>query len=182
MAKKEKPLMPINKFYTKAFSLIELLVAIALVAIILLVAIPSFGGMVGKNNTMAYANELMTALQFTRSVAIKLGESVAFCGSRDHKICDGLWQNGSVVVASSGEVLRVLPPAPNGVKLIWRGSFGIKNVVTFSPAGFPSGQQGSFYCCHRDSSENALAVILSLTGRVRVSNKTADGEIIPCNL
>lgn len=175
--------MAVGKICTKAFSMIELLIAITLVTIMLLVAIPSFNNIIRKNQTLAYANELAATLQFARSTAIRFGESVTFCGSRDHKTCDGLWQDGAIVVTvASGTVLRVLAPVTAGVRLIWQGSFGMKSGITFSPAGFPNGQQGSFYCCCRDSSANSLAVVLSLTGRIRISNKTAWGEIIPCNL
>lgn len=166
-------LVLVDKNHTKAFSVIELLVAIAIIAIISLVAIPSLKSIVGKNHAITYTNKLMTTLQFARSVAIKLGESVIFCGSKDQKTCDGSWQNGAIVVTTkANEIIRAMPPVFAGDKLIWRGSSGIKNAITFSPAGFPNGQQGSFYYCPQNSAENALTIILNSTGRVRAANKT----------
>lgn len=171
-----------DKSYIKAFSLIELLVVIAMVATILLITLPSLQGMVSKNHSTIYANMLMTTLQFTRSAAIKLSAPVVFCGSEDHESCNDSWQKGSIVVTTiTSKVMRVLPPVFAGDRLTWHGSSGIKKAIIFSPAGFSNEQQGSFYYCPRSSSENALAVILYSTGRVRISNKTAKGKRIPCN-
>jgi prepilin-type N-terminal cleavage/methylation domain-containing protein len=171
--------MPGNKIYIKAFSLIELLVAVTLTAIIMLIALPSLRGITNKNHAIVYTNELMMALQFARSTAIRFGEPVTLCGSKDHKTCGGSWQNGSIVVKTkTGEVIRILQPVFTGDKLIWHGSF---DIITFSLTGFPKGLQGSFYYCPQNLSENALAVILSSTGRIRIANKTAAGKIISCN-
>jgi len=166
-----------TKTRAKAFSLLELLLVIVLIVIILLVAQPSWQSMVSKNHAQIYTNELMMALRFARASATKLGEPVTFCGSQHHKECDDLWESGSIVVTTAGRVLRVLPPVFAGDILDWnRGAS-----ITFSPDGFADGQNRSFYYCPKNSSENALAVILSPSGRSRVSPKTHDGKRIPCN-
>lgn len=169
--------MASSKIRTNAFSLIELLITITLVAIVLVIAMPSWQGMTSKNRTLIYTNNLIMALQFTRATAIKLGEPVRFCGSKSHKRCDGSWQNGAIIVTTKDEVLRILPPIFAGDKLSWNHG----NVITFSPEGFSKGLQGSFYYCPKGYSKNALAVILYSTGRVRISSETPDGKEISCN-
>ncbi|MEI8054497.1 MAG: GspH/FimT family pseudopilin [bacterium] len=150
----------------KAFSLIELLLAIVIVAIVLLIIQPSWQGMLSKNHAQAYTSELVMALQFARSTAISLGKPVTFyCGK------DNQWRVGTP------NVLRVLPPVFTGDTLIWNRDA----IITFSPDGFAGGQNRSFYYCPKNSSKNALAVILSPSGRTRVSPKTHDGKTIPCN-
>lgn len=165
-----------DRTHTKAFSLIELLIVIIVVAIMLLVAIPSWQEMISKNHATAYANELIMALQLARATAIKTGKSVKFCGSKHHKICDASWENGSIIVTSN-KVLRVLPPVFAGDKLSCNHISGI----TFSPNGFASGQQESFYYCPKNFPKNARAVILNATGRARISKTTPDNERISCN-
>ena len=169
-----------NKIYTKAFSLIELLLVVTLIAIISLAVQPSWQWMVSKNHAQVYANELMMALQFARATAIKLGEPVMFCCSSDHKECNGLWRNGPIVITTVGKprILRVLSPVFAGDTLSWNRDA----TITFSPDGFAGGQNMSFYYCPKNSPKNALAVILSPSGRARVSSKPSGGKRIPCNV
>jgi len=168
-----------NKTYIKAFSLIELLLVVVLIVIVLLVVQPSWQDMVSKNHAQVYTNELMVTLQFARATAIKLGEPVIFCCSKNHQECNGLWQNGSIIITTVGKpkVLRVLPPVFAGDTLSWNRDA----TIIFSPDGFAGGQNGSFYYCPKNSSKNALAVILSPSGRARVSPTTSDDKRIPCN-
>lgn len=166
-----------NKNYITAFSLLELLLVVAIIAAMFLIAQPYWQNMVSKNHAQAYANELMMTLQFTRASAIKSGKSIKFCGSQHRKECDGIWGKHSSIVVTKDKILRVLPPVFAGDTLGWtRGT-----TVTFSPDGFAGGHNMSFYYCPKNFPENALAVILSPSGRARISPKTHDGKRIPCN-
>ena len=168
---------------TKAFSLIELLICISFVAAMFLIAVPYWGGFVKKNQVRACADELTKALQFARAVAIRNNEPAKFCGSSDFESCNDSWNSGAIVIAEkSKRVIRVFASEFSKCNLTWHGNFGKRSSITFLPSGFPDGQHGSVYCCPKDSAEYALSIILSSTGRLRISQKTADGEIIPCNL
>lgn len=170
--------------YNRAFSLIELLLALAILGAMLSLAIPFGVEFVSKNRARAHVDELRAALQFSRALAIKLGERVEFCGSKDHKKCDGLWHKGYIVRVGNDKVIRVFSKIPAGDKLIWQGSFGKdsgEDGIIFLPSGFPNGRRGHFYYCPNKRSENALAVILEATGRARIANKTADNKVINCD-
>lgn len=167
--------------YKQAFSLIELLLVLAVFSVMFLLVAPFSEEVASKNRVRAIADEFIAALRFTRVLAIKLGEPVMFCGSSDQKSCNGRWQEGGIIVTSSGQVERVLSKISAKDRLIWQGSFGKKDGIVFLPTGFASGYQGSFYYCSGNNPENFLAVILEATGRVRVANKTAAGKTISCN-
>jgi len=152
----------------KGFSIIELLSVLAIFGIMLLGSISYAKNLLGKNRALVYASELRSALQFARVSAIRFDKAVTFCGSKDHTECDNSWQDGSIVVTSNGKVLRVLPKVFGGDKLIWCGSAIAKKGITFLPGEFLYGQQGSFYYFPKDSSEGGLAIVLWLTGRVRI--------------
>jgi len=64
------------------FSLIELLVTLAIAAILLAVAAPSLRGLVGEERLTGVTNELVYALQLSRSEAIKRAATVRLCPSR----------------------------------------------------------------------------------------------------
>jgi type IV fimbrial biogenesis protein FimT len=62
--------------YNSGFTLIELLITITIAAIVLGIAIPSFSSTIASNRLTTSANELVTALNFARSEAVKRGMQV----------------------------------------------------------------------------------------------------------
>jgi len=85
------------------FTLIELMVTIAVVAILLTVGVPSFRSLTQNNRMATQANELMAALTLARSEAVKRGASVTVCSSTDQASCAGSnnWATGWIVFADS---------------------------------------------------------------------------------
>lgn len=57
----------------QGFTLIEMLVVVALLGIFLAIAAPSFAGLIRSNKVQAAADELVTVLQYARSEAITRG-------------------------------------------------------------------------------------------------------------
>ena len=60
------------------FTLVELLVTIAVIAIIATIAVPGFQGMTANNRLASDYNEILSGLNLARSEAIKRRESVEF--------------------------------------------------------------------------------------------------------
>lgn len=83
----------------KGFSLIEMMVVIALLGIFVGIGIPSFTGMVNNNRSVALANELMVSLNSARAEAVKRGKKVSVCPSTDGSSCAGAtaWATGWIV-------------------------------------------------------------------------------------
>lgn len=63
----------------RGFSLIELMVAVAILAILLALAVPSFQDMIQRNRVRTAAADLTTGLNLARAEAIKRGLSVSLC-------------------------------------------------------------------------------------------------------
>jgi len=63
------------------FTLIELMVTLAIAAILLSVAVPSFQAMIANNRITSQLNELVTAVNYGRSEAAKSNTTVILCGS-----------------------------------------------------------------------------------------------------
>ncbi|WP_019591516.1 GspH/FimT family pseudopilin [Thioalkalivibrio sp. ALE20] len=61
------------------FTLIELMVTIAVAAILLTVAVPGFQSLVQNNRATTAANQLSTAFNFARSEAVTRGVEVSVC-------------------------------------------------------------------------------------------------------
>jgi len=83
----------------KAFTLIELMVTVSILAIVMALAIPSFKSSVANNRSSGAGGELVTALNFTRTEAIKRGSYVSICASNNGTSClaAGNWDKGWLV-------------------------------------------------------------------------------------
>lgn len=91
------------------FTLTEVMVTVAVLAVIMAIAIPSMTAVVNSNRLTAQANELVAGLQHARSEAVKLNTTVSVCKSVDGATCStaaGRWTGWITVVNGTGEVLR----------------------------------------------------------------------------
>ncbi|MGY4531046.1 type IV fimbrial biogenesis protein FimU [Pseudomonas sp. TE3786] len=83
-----------------AFSLVELLVVVVLLAIFAAIAIPSFTRLTHSNQALAAANELYGVLQYARSEALSRGRGVTVSVS-----ASDAWA-GEITVKAGSETLR----------------------------------------------------------------------------
>jgi len=68
-------------YQKKGFTLIELMVVIAIVAVLTTLAVPSFKQMIQSNTISSAINALMSDLRFARSEGIRRGGGVVVCHS-----------------------------------------------------------------------------------------------------
>lgn len=124
---------PENRF--RGFSMIELMVTVAIIAIVATIALPSFNDVIVRNRIVSQSNELMAALSFARTEALRSNAEVGVCGrNADSNGCDaGSWDRGWVVYRPPAggtplTVLRVYELNDND------GLSGPAN-ITFGPRG-----------------------------------------------
>lgn len=102
------------------FSLIELMITIAILAVLLAIGWPSFQGSLRSNRLATSTNELIATISLARSEAIRNVRGAAVCPSADGEACSASpdWNEGWLVwrdldgngAASSDEVLRYVQP------------------------------------------------------------------------
>lgn len=97
---------------TRGFTLIELMVTIAVLAVVIAIAAPSFTSVIQSNRTTALHHEVLGAIQVARSEAVKRRKDVIICRTEDQGICkDGAdWSAGWLIREVGGDVLRVWDP------------------------------------------------------------------------
>jgi type IV fimbrial biogenesis protein FimT len=83
----------------RGFTLIEVMLAISILAVLLGLAVPSFIETVRNNRTISRNNEFIGSLNYARSEALKRSDSVSVCASADQQTCTGTtdWTTGWIV-------------------------------------------------------------------------------------
>jgi len=160
-------------FTYRAYTLIELLLAVLLLVIILCTTVPGWQLLLQNNTAKAHVNRIVAAMEYTRTLAIKQNKNIALCrlGFRDQTNSKD-WSSGQVIVdqqqTSSGKVLYSFSAVQNFDKLFWSSSFNKNDCIVFTPLGEPDGQQGSFYYCHGQKHGNlqSVEVVLQETGSI----------------
>ncbi len=173
-------LVPGLRGSARGFSLPELMVGIALAALLLLLAAPAYRAWIEEERLLNHARLLAGSLALARSEAIKRGLRVNLCKSADGAQCTdaGGWDQGYVLhvdAEASGEVdgpdrvLRFEPP-PRDITVA--ANRPLANYVSFTSLGqarMLSGalQMGTFTVCKRG--RRAVEIVLVASGRVRMA-------------
>lgn len=91
---------PFARYAARGFTLVELLVTTSIAAVLLTLAVPSFGTLILTQQVRTSAGDLQTSLFYARSEAIKRAADVRVVPS------GGDWKNGWSVQLTDGTVLR----------------------------------------------------------------------------
>lgn len=133
------------------FTLIELVVALAVLGILLSVAVPAMRDFMYSQAVDAHANELATSLRMARSEALKRGYEVSVCAGANG-VCSGTanWDKGWVVfVDNAGGAANGTLVATEKVLRVQDGVSGIGEVsasaqsVTLSRSGILLASDGA---------------------------------------
>lgn len=183
------------------FTLVELIVTMALAAIVLTIGVPTFRTAILNNTRLAQVNEFVGVLNLARSEAAKRGLRVVVCRSNDGVNCatdtTGVWANGWIVFVdqnqdgdsnpytpsnqpNSADVLKVQGSIDRNFTLNSGGTF--TQWVAYVPNGVSVGNTGlgtgTFRLCDSRGVDQARFVVISSTGRVRAREKET-GDVCP---
>ncbi len=90
------------------FTLLELMITVAILGILAAIAYPSFESSIQDNRLTSQTNRILAALQFARSEAAASGSATTVCSSSDASTCDdGDWSNGFIIRNADGAVLQI---------------------------------------------------------------------------
>ncbi|MDT8451245.1 MAG: GspH/FimT family pseudopilin [Gammaproteobacteria bacterium] len=181
------------KKYT-GYSLIELMVALAVLAIIISVGLPQMSVFFKGGRMVTIPNELLAGLHIARSEAIKRNSRVTICKSTNADAVSPVcatgaenWDSGWFVFVEGqgvgevgeytsvdGAILKVNTGVENNKATIIADSTAIADYVTFTSRGTPklangASQSGLFRVCDDRGISSARGVVLNASGRVRVT-------------
>lgn len=172
------------------FTLIELMVAIAVAAIILTVGIPSFISTINGARITSATNDFLVELAYARTEAIRRGQRITMCASANanaaNPACNGgPWTTGWLMfedlnrnaALDAGEtILRRHEALPNNLTIIGNGN--VTSFVSYTQSGNASlagvnagAQGGTIRVCmtHTLPANNARDINLDPSGSGRTS-------------
>ena len=84
------------------FTIVELMIALVIAAILLMMAVPSYHGFIKRNNVQNLQNRMATAIVTARSEATAHNGATTLCASANGETCGGVWNNGWIVFLDDG--------------------------------------------------------------------------------
>lgn len=158
-----------KKITQSGFTLLELMIVVALMGVLMAVGIPSFNAMLTTNEMADTTNELVLSLRRARAEAIVSGRDAVVCSSVDASSCSGVagnWNKGWLIMVdrnldgsykeSDDELVWVkqmksntsntITPSPTTATIGATADFTQR--VTFSYTGeLKDGTAGDFHVC-----------------------------------
>lgn len=158
------------------FTIIELMVTMAIITIVATVAVPGFMTMSQDNRLAVRHNDFLGTLNLARNEALTRGTRVTICKWGIGPDCNGQeWEDGWIVfvdtdadgIVDGGEsVVRIYPPLNNNNTL--RGINTAANQIVFNAQGMLPAPGILTFCDSRGDTQ-ARGLILSRSGQARVA-------------
>lgn len=172
---------------TRGFTLFELMIAMAILAIVLGLAVPSLDTLWRDSQRTAAVNGFVHALFLAKSSALTRNRAVSICRSSDGATCSNQtadWQHGWIVFENTD---RDEPPMRDAnetvlsVQAEWTGGAITSNrrSYTFRPHHHGVVNGTLVFCDHRGPM-HARAVIINTAGRPRIATRDSDNRPLRC--
>jgi type IV fimbrial biogenesis protein FimT len=172
----------------KGVTLIETMASVSILAIIGSIAIPSMTNLHRHAQRTTVINDFLHAVYLARSEAVRRNSVVSICRSNDGATCANNaanWNGGWIVFENLNhdQPAELDPGEPIIMRHepIFGGNF-TSNRVSFSFRPYSqSDVTGTLvYCPAKSPAKEARAIIISHTGRPRMSERDASGKALKC--
>ena len=173
------------------FTLIELMIAVALSAILLSMAVPAMNTFVSNSRQTGMMNDFLASMHMARSTAITMNTRVTVCPSSNGDDCEAVpWDEGWIAFTDddsdqsvdADETIVSTSAGGDGLSIA-SAEFG--DFLMFRPNGRAmnasvTGNSGEFTVCDHRGADHAKVLIVDLSGRPRISETKMDGSAPGC--
>jgi len=147
----------------KGFTLVELIITLAIASILMSLAMPSFVSTIKNNSMTTQANQFIVALNLARSEAIKRRANIDVVATNPS--ASNEWAGGWTVAVNGGATIKVFSAFESGSTL---DSVGNSDTFQYQPSG-RANITDSYRLCDDRVGETGREITISTTGRVSVS-------------
>ena len=171
---------------SNGFTIVELMVVLAILALLAGIAAPNFASMIKDSRLSAANTDFMVALQLAKSESVARVSPVSICRANgDFTACaaGGNWAqgwiifadtNGNGVVNGDDVVLQVHEALAS---LTYRGTGAAKTDITFNPSGSTSiTSTEAVIACDDRGFGSGKGIIITITGRGSSMKASETGE------
>ncbi|MFT7558450.1 MAG: type IV fimbrial biogenesis protein FimT [Flavobacteriales bacterium] len=163
-----------NTYMHKAgFTIIELMVVLAIIGVLASYAIPAMDGILRKSSVRATQHEVYSSFNYARGEAVSRSKTVTLCPSVAGLACDGSnWSDGWIVfvdVTDNDVVLRAYTPNVKNTIAVKNASDGTAlTSISWTFQGYALDEQEvlAVICGRNDEAGYRRGAVVSRTGRV----------------
>lgn len=166
----------------RGMTLIELVIAISIIAIVAAYAAPSLSPIIERSQRRAVINDTLAFLAMGRQEAVINGQVVTLCPLKSDNRCGRDWSKQLTLfsdpdnqrsVSRLGQIIRVLPPPSHGQLKV--RSFS-RSYFQYRPDGMIYSDMGNITWCPEDGDAlKAARFLLPKSGLIRLAKDT-DGD------
>jgi type IV fimbrial biogenesis protein FimT len=175
---------------SRGFTLLELVIIIAILGLTMAFAAPGLLSMIKNNRISGAANDFVAAMQFAKAETASRINPVTLCKSNaTGSACVGGddWQQGWIVFSDLDGNAAVDTGAGDTVLLVhealqdtisFGGTAGVANSITYRPSGITSvtSTEVLILCDDRGYAESAKGILVTITGRGAVMKASDTGQ------
>lgn len=158
------------------FTLVELMMTLAVAAILAMIGAPALGNLLARSREANAEVRIAGTLRHARTAAVMDNTRIIVCPSNDGRHCHSGydWQHGWIVAPDQNadgqpdtgrQIIAALPAMAAGSRIIT--SAGRSHII-FHPNGNAAGSNARFTICHARE-RDGKSVVVSNSGRIRIS-------------
>lgn len=178
----------------KGFTLVELLIVLAIVSVVTLFAVPNYEEFSGASLLTASNQAFVADMVLARNIAITRNKRLVMCKQKA-TVCttDGGWEQGWLIYVDDGiigiqdkndSVVRLTDSLGRNITV--RGNTNVRNKIIFRGDGSMAGSNGKLIFCdsrirnYEADKFKALVLIISNSGRFRTVKGNEDSSFTTC--
>lgn len=167
----------------RGVTLLELMTAVAVLAILAGIGVPAFTSMMRNNRLAAESNNLVQALTYARSEAVTRGVRVSVCAAEDPNTCsgEGDWSGGWIVFTDDFGAAGEIDPS-DVVIMNWPAAAGVQitstgEAVTFTRTGRAEFAQGFGITKAGCTQKQRRSIGVAASGRVTLAHTSCENTL-----